>query len=125
MAEDLSQSVEQVIVGKHQEVQLTMIALLCQGHVLVEDVPGVGKTMLAKTIARSIGCTFKRIQFTPDLLPSDVTGVSVYNQKSGEFEYRPGPVMAQIVPTKLTAPHRKHSRHCWKRWKKSRSRWMG
>src|SRR5207244_678669 len=66
-------------------------------HVLVEDVPGVGKTMLAKTIARSIGCTFKRIQFTPDLLPSDVTGVSIYNQKSGEFEYRPGPVMAQIV----------------------------
>src|SRR6476646_7961640 len=97
MSERLGQSVEQVIVGKHQEVQLTLIALLCQGHVLVEDVPGVGKTMLAKTIARSIGCTFKRIQFTPDLLPSDVTGVSIYNQKSGEFEYRPGPVMAQIV----------------------------
>jgi MoxR-like ATPase len=97
MSERLSQSVEQVIVGKHQEVQLTLIALLCQGHVLVEDVPGVGKTMLAKTIARSIGCSFKRIQFTPDLLPSDVTGVSIYNQKSGEFEYRPGPVMAQIV----------------------------
>ncbi|HYO51157.1 MAG TPA: AAA family ATPase, partial [Chloroflexia bacterium] len=75
----------------------TLIALLCQGHVLVEDVPGVGKTMLAKAIARSIGCTFKRIQFTPDLLPSDVTGVSIYNQKNGEFEYRPGPIMAQIV----------------------------
>src|SRR6266566_6590248 len=85
LGERLSESVEQVIVGKHQEVQLTLIALLCQGHVLVEDVPGVGKTMLAKTIARSIGCTFKRIQFTPDLLPSDVTGVSVYNQKTGEF----------------------------------------
>src|SRR5437588_3867739 len=97
MAERLSQSVEQVIVGKHQEVQLTLIALLCQGHVLVEDVPGVGKTMLAKTIARSIGCHFKRIQFTPDLLPSDVTGVSIYNQKTGEFEYRPGPVIAQVV----------------------------
>src|SRR5438477_12520950 len=96
MAERLADNVEQVIVGKHHEVQLALIALLCQGHVLVEDVPGVGKTMLAKTVARSLGCVFKRIQFTPDLLPSDVTGVSIYNQKSGEFEYRPGPVMAQI-----------------------------
>src|SRR5437870_13628986 len=93
----LTDNVEQVIVGKRQEVQMTLIALLCQGHVLVEDVPGVGKTMLAKAIARSTGCAFKRIQFTPDLLPSDVTAVSIYNQKSGEFEYRPGPVMAQIV----------------------------
>jgi MoxR-like ATPase len=97
MAERLADNVENVIVGKHHEVQLALIALLCQGHVLLEDVPGVGKTMLAKTIARSLGCTFKRIQFTPDLLPSDVTGVSIYNQKSGEFEYRPGPVLAQIV----------------------------
>src|SRR5437016_11553401 len=93
----LSQNVEQVIVGKHQEVQLTLMCLLCQGHVLVEDVPGVGKTMLAKAIARSLGCTFKRVQFTPDLLPTDVTGVSIYNQKTEEFEYRPGPIMAQIV----------------------------
>jgi MoxR-like ATPase len=93
----LSRNVEQVIVGKHQEVQLTLMSLLCQGHILVEDVPGVGKTMLAKAIARSLGCTFKRVQFTPDLLPSDVTGVSIYNQKTGEFEYRPGPVMAQIM----------------------------
>ena len=97
MAERLSDNVERVIVGKHAEVQYILIALLCQGHVLVEDVPGVGKTMLAKAIARSVGCTFKRIQFTPDLLPSDVTGVSIYNQKTGEFEYRPGPVLAQIV----------------------------
>lgn len=97
MSARLAENVEKVIVGKHQEVQQTLVALLCQGHVLVEDVPGVGKTMLAKAIARSIGCTFKRIQFTPDLLPSDVTGVSIYNQKEGEFEYRPGPVMAQIV----------------------------
>ena len=97
MAARLAENVERVIIGKHQEVQQTLISLLCQGHVLVEDVPGVGKTMLAKAIARSIGCTFKRIQFTPDLLPSDVTGVSIYNQKEGEFEYRPGPVMAQIV----------------------------
>src|SRR5688572_10384433 len=97
IASRLSDNVEQVIIGKHNEVILTLIALLCQGHVLVEDVPGVGKTMLAKAIARSVGCTFKRVQFTPDLLPSDVTGVSVYNQKLGEFEYRPGPIMAQIV----------------------------
>ena len=97
IAARLAENVERVIVGKHQEVQQTLIALLCQGHVLVEDVPGVGKTMLAKAIARSIGCSFKRIQFTPDLLPSDVTGVSIYNQKESEFEYRPGPIMAQIV----------------------------
>lgn len=97
LAERLAANVETVIIGKHYEVQQTLIALLCQGHVLLEDVPGVGKTMLAKAVARSLGCAFKRIQFTPDLLPSDVTGVSVYNQKSGEFEYRPGPVMAQIV----------------------------
>ncbi len=97
ISERVARNVELVIVGKHQEVQLTLLALLCRGHVLIEDVPGVGKTMLAKAIARSLGCTFKRIQFTPDLLPTDVTGVSVYNQKTGEFEYRAGPVMAQIV----------------------------
>src|SRR5437588_12991546 len=97
LAVRLAQNVEKVIVGKHNEVQMTLLALLCQGHVLVEDVPGVGETMLAKAIARSLGCSFKRVQFTPDLLPSDVTGVSIYNQKTGEFEFRPGPVMAQIL----------------------------
>ncbi len=97
MAEQVTRNVEAVIVGKRREVQLVLVALLCKGHVLLEDVPGVGKTVLAKTIARSIGCTFRRIQFTPDLLPSDVTGVSVFNQGTGDFEYRPGPVMAQIV----------------------------
>ncbi|MGI8587418.1 MAG: AAA family ATPase [Chloroflexia bacterium] len=97
ISERVGRNVEQVIVGKHNEVQLTLLSLLCRGHVLIEDVPGVGKTVLAKSIARSLGCTFKRIQFTPDLLPTDVTGVSIYNQKVGEFEYRPGPVMAQIV----------------------------
>ena len=90
-------NVEKVVVGKHAEVELALIALICQGHILIEDVPGVGKTVLAKSLAKSIGCSFKRIQFTPDLLPSDVTGVSIYNQKLGEFEFRPGPVMAQIV----------------------------
>jgi MoxR-like ATPase len=97
IAERLSQNVERVIVGKRREVVLTLIGLLCQGHILIEDVPGVGKTVLAKTLARSIGCSFSRIQFTPDMLPSDVTGVSVFNQQSREFEFRPGPIMAQIV----------------------------
>ncbi len=97
IADRVGSNVERVIVGKRREVQLVLVALLCRGHVLIEDVPGVGKTVLAKAIARSIGAQFRRIQFTPDLLPSDVTGVSIYNQVSGAFEYRPGPVMAQIV----------------------------
>src|SRR5699024_9051047 len=83
--------------GKRREVELVMVALLCRGHVLIEDVPGVGKTMLTKAIARSIGSSFKRIQFTPDLLPSDVTGVNVFNQQQGSFEFRPGPIIAQMV----------------------------
>jgi MoxR-like ATPase len=90
-------NVERVIVGKHHEVRLALVALLCRGHLLIEDVPGTGKTVLAKAIARSLGCSFRRIQFTPDLLPSDVTGLSIYNQKSQEFEFRPGPIMAQVV----------------------------
>lgn len=90
-------NVEKVIIGKKPEVQLTVLGLLCQGHLLIEDVPGVGKTVLAKSLARSVGCTFQRIQFTPDMLPSDVTGVSIYNQKNQEFEFRPGPIHAQIV----------------------------
>ncbi|WP_052888258.1 AAA family ATPase [Thermogemmatispora carboxidivorans] len=90
-------NVENVIVGKAEAVTFTLIAVICRGHVLIEDVPGVGKTVLTKSIARSIGCSFKRIQFTPDLLPSDITGVSIYNQKTGNFEFRPGPIMAQIV----------------------------
>ncbi|HEX2324091.1 MAG TPA: MoxR family ATPase [Chloroflexota bacterium] len=97
VAERIVTNVERVIVGKHAEVELALISLLCGGHILIEDVPGVGKTMLARSLAKSVGCTFKRIQFTPDLLPSDVTGVTIYNQKTGEFEFRPGPVMAQIV----------------------------
>ncbi len=97
VAEQVAANVEQVIIGKRRAVDLVLIALMCRGHVLLEDVPGVGKTVLAKSIARSIGCSFKRIQFTPDLLPSDVTGVSIYNQSNGEFEYRPGPVVAQVV----------------------------
>jgi MoxR-like ATPase len=99
IAQRIAENVEHVIVGKHETVLLTVIALLCEGHVLIEDVPGTGKTMLAKSVAKSLGCDFRRIQFTPDMLPSDVTGVSVYNQKTREFEFRPGPVMAQIVLT--------------------------
>jgi MoxR-like ATPase len=90
-------NVERAIFGKHHEVTLALVALLCRGHILVEDVPGTGKTVLSKALARSLGCTFRRIQFTPDLLPSDVTGVSIYNQRTEAFEFRPGPVMSQIV----------------------------
>src|SRR6478672_2695421 len=90
-------NVERVIVGKHHEVRLALVALLCRGHLLIEDVPGTGKTVLAKAIARSLGCSFRRIQFTPDLLPSDVSGLSIYNQKTQEFEFRPGPIFSQVV----------------------------
>ena len=99
VAERVVENVERVIVGKREAVEQTVIGLLCQGHLLIEDVPGTGKTMLAKSLARSLGCSFHRIQFTPDMLPSDVTGVSIFNQKSREFEYRPGPIMAQVVLT--------------------------
>jgi len=99
VAERIIENVNRVIIGKRNEVRLTVIGLLCQGHMLLEDVPGVGKTVLAKSIARSIGCTFSRIQFTPDMLPSDVTGVSVFNQQTRAFEFRAGPIFAQIVLT--------------------------
>jgi MoxR-like ATPase len=99
VADRICDNVEKVIIGKRREVQVTLLALLCEGHLLIEDVPGVGKTMLARAISRSIGCDFRRIQFTPDMLPSDVTGVSVFNQKTMEFEFRPGPIMSQIVLT--------------------------
>jgi len=96
-ANRLVANVEKVIRGKRDTVELTAICLLCQGHLLIEDVPGVGKTTLAKAISKSIGGEFKRIQFTPDMLPADVTGTSIYNQKNGEFEFRPGPIFAQVV----------------------------
>ncbi len=97
LAKDVAENVGRVIVGKDDVVELLLVALLCEGHVLMEDVPGIGKTTLAKALARSLDCSFKRIQFTPDLLPSDVTGVLYFNQKTQEFEFRPGPVFANIV----------------------------
>ncbi|HUF52932.1 MAG TPA: MoxR family ATPase [Dehalococcoidia bacterium] len=97
VAQRLVDNIESVIIGKRPQVELAVMTLMCGGHLLIEDVPGVGKTMLARSLAKSSGCSFNRIQFTPDLLPSDVTGVSVYNQKSGDFDFRPGPVLSQIV----------------------------
>jgi MoxR-like ATPase len=96
-AQRIIENVQRVIVGKDEVLELALIALLCEGHVLLEDVPGIGKTTMAKAIACSLGCSFRRIQFTPDLLPSDVTGIYYFNQKAQDFEFRPGPVMAQIV----------------------------
>lgn len=96
-ARAVRQNASKVIVGKEEVIDLLMVALLCEGHVLFEDVPGIGKTMLAKSLAKSLGCSFQRIQFTPDLLPSDITGITFYNQKKGEFEYRPGPLLSQVV----------------------------
>ena len=96
-AEQIIENVERVIVGKRGAIEFLVVALLCEGHVLIEDVPGVGKTMLARAIAISLGSTFKRLQCTPDLLPNDVTGVSIFNQKTGDFEFRPGPVFVNIL----------------------------
>jgi MoxR-like ATPase len=93
----VKENVERVIVGKGEAVELAIVALLCEGHILFEDVPGLGKTVLAKSLARSLGCSFRRIQCTPDLLPSDITGTYIFNQKTADFEFRPGPIMAQVV----------------------------
>jgi MoxR-like ATPase len=95
--QEIEQNVERVVQGKHREIRLALVCLIAEGHALIEDVPGVGKTMLAKAIARSIDCSFRRIQFTPDLLPTDVTGVNVFNQERGDFEFRPGAIFANIV----------------------------
>ena len=95
--ETIRDNIESVIIGKKKAIELSLIGLLCQGHLLIEDVPGVGKTMLARSLAKSLGCSFKRIQFTPDMLPSDVTGVSIFDQITQQFTFRAGPIMAQVV----------------------------
>ena len=97
VAARVRENIQKVIVGKGLVMDLALVAVLCEGHILIEDVPGIGKTTLARSIAASLGCTFRRIQFTPDLLPSDVTGINYFNQKKQEFEFRPGPVMSQVV----------------------------
>jgi MoxR-like ATPase len=97
MCRTIRENVQKVIVGKDDVINLALVGVLCEGHILIEDIPGIGKTTLARALAASLGCTFKRIQFTPDLLPSDVTGINWFNQKSQEFEFRPGPVLTQIV----------------------------
>jgi MoxR-like ATPase len=97
LAKRVIANVERAIVGKRQQLILSLVSWLCEGHILLEDVPGVAKTMLARALSRSVGCSFKRVQCTPDLLPTDVTGASIFNQKEGEFEFRPGPIFAQVV----------------------------
>lgn len=97
VATQLRENIQKVIVGKDEAINLMLVATLCEGHALLEDVPGIGKTTLARALAASLGCSFRRIQFTPDLLPSDVTGLSWFNQKKQEFEFRPGPIMSQVV----------------------------
>jgi MoxR-like ATPase len=94
---EIERNIERVVQGKHREIRLALVSLIAEGHLLIEDVPGVGKTMLAKALARSIDCSFRRIQFTPDLLPTDVTGVNVFNQERGDFEFKPGAIFANIV----------------------------
>ena len=97
VAHKIVDNIKQVIIGKDEAVELAVVALLCQGHILIEDVPGVGKTMLARSLAKSTSCTFRRMQFTPDMLPSDVTGVSIFNQQTSDFEFKPGPIISQLV----------------------------
>ena len=96
-AQKVTENIQKVIVGKERMIQLMLAGVLCEGHILLEDVPGTGKTTLARALAASLGCTFRRIQFTPDLLPTDITGLSWFNQKKQEFEFRPGPIMSQVV----------------------------
>src|SRR5215475_9865516 len=123
VAERISHSVSQVIVGKRNEVRLTVLGLLSQGHILIEDIPGVGKTMMAKALARSIGCSFSRLQFTPDMLPSDVTGVSLFNQKTANLSSALARSWRKSSwLTKSTAPRPRRKPLCSKRWKNDRSR---
>ena len=105
----IKDNVEKVLVGKGGVIELTLAALLSGGHILIDDVPGIGKTTLARSLASSLDCSFKRIQFTTDLMPSDITGINYYNQRSGDFEFRAGPIIAQVVPGRRDQP--RHSSH--------------
>lgn len=118
---EIMDNVSKVIVGKEDVTKLVLTSLIAGGHVLLEDVPGTGKTMLAKTVAKSVDAQFSRIQFTPDLLPSDVTGINYYNQKAGEFVFRRGPVFPTFCwQMRLTVQRRVHSRHCLNVWRNIR-----
>jgi MoxR-like ATPase len=118
----IRESIATVIVGKDDVIELCLVALLCEGHILLEDVPGIGKTTLAKALARSLGCSFKRIQFTPDLLPGDVTGIYYFNQRSQEFEFRPGPIISRSFwLTRSIEPHPVRRARCWRPCKNDRS----
>ena len=118
-------NLEKVIVGKRDALELIVVGLLCQGHILIEDVPGVGKTMMARSLARSLACTFSRIQFTPDMLPSDVTGVSIYNQQKKNSNFGPArSLVRSFLQMRSIAPRRRRKPLCSKRWKNIRLRWM-
>ena len=97
LSNDLRENIKKVVVSNNEALDLAIVAILCNGHILIEDVPGIGKTTLAKSLAQSLGCTFKRIQFTPDLTPTDVLGTNIYNQRSGDFDFRPGPIFTQLL----------------------------
>ena len=117
----IAANMARVVMGKPEAIRLVLAAVLAGGHLLIEDVPGVGKTVLAKALARSIGSSFKRIQFTPDLLPGDVTGLEIYNQQSWAFEYRPAPSWRRSCwPTRSTAPRRRRNPPCWRAWRRGR-----
>lgn len=123
VANRIRTNIETVIEGKTEVVRTAVAVMLAEGHLLIEDVPGVGKTMLSKALARSIDASVRRIQFTPDLLPSDVTGVSVYNQETRQFEFRPGGIFANIVVgDEINRASPRPSPHCWSAWRSSRSR---
>ena len=121
LCERIVENISKVIVGKGRSIELLLVALLADGHVLIEDVPGLGKTLMAKSLARSIGGSIKRVQFTPDLLPADITGFNVYNQQTGQFTFQPGPVITNFFwPMRLTALFPAPRPACWRAWRSAK-----